>query len=118
VDTFTPKMLRKAITAHPQSSLQDALLLFGLMIAALLLALQYDLFFFINELSGAQRKISLAEAIFLTLLLTASIFVFILRRLRDQRRNIALKTAAEIGGKWSSLARYMARSALWCPEPH
>ena len=35
------------------------------MVVALLLALEYDLFSFIEELSEPQRKISLAEAIFL-----------------------------------------------------
>ena len=96
VDTFTPTMLRKAIAAHPQSSLQDGLLIFGAMVVGLLLALQYDLFFFIDELSVAQRKVSLAEAIFLTLLLAASVIVFIVRRFSDQRRDIALQVAAEI----------------------
>ena len=93
---MTPTMLRRAIVANPHSSLQDALLIFALMTAALLLALQYNLFFFLEELSEAERKISLAEAIFLTLLLTACIFFFILRRLSDQRRDIATKAAAEV----------------------
>jgi diguanylate cyclase (GGDEF)-like protein len=96
VNTFTPRMLGQAIEAHPRASLQDALLLFVLMVAALLLALQYDLFFFIDRLSHAQRQISLAEAIFLTVLLTASLFVFVMRRLSDQRQDSALRTAAEI----------------------
>ncbi|ODR94797.1 hypothetical protein AUC69_03000 [Methyloceanibacter superfactus] len=76
--------------------MQDALLVFCAMIAALLLALQYDLFYFIDALSSAQRKISLAEAIFLTALLAAGIVTFIVRRLSDQRRDIALKVAAEM----------------------
>jgi len=96
VNGFTPKMLGRAITAHPRASLQDALLLLVLMLAALLLAIQYDLFFFIQELSDAQREISLAEAIFLTVLLTASLFVFVVRRLKDQRLDSALRAAAEI----------------------
>ncbi|HUU25134.1 MAG TPA: GGDEF domain-containing protein [Methyloceanibacter sp.] len=96
MNPFTPKMLGRAITAHPRASLQDALLLLVLMLAALLLALQYDLFFFIDRLSQAQLQISLAEAIFLTLLLTASLFVFVLRRLNDQRCDSALRAAAEI----------------------
>lgn len=96
MDTITPKMLREAIAAHPQSSLQDALLVFCAMIVALLLALQYDLFYFIDVLSAAQRKISLAEAIFLTVLLAAGILIFVVRRLSDQRRDIALKIAAEM----------------------
>ena len=95
MNTFTPEMLGRAIAAHPRASLQDALLLFVLMIAGLLLALQYDLFYFIEQLSQAQRKISLAEAIFLTVLLTACIFTFILRRLSDQRRDISFRAAAQ-----------------------
>jgi hypothetical protein len=41
------------IATHPQTSLQDALLMLALMTATLLLALQYDLFYFIQELSDA-----------------------------------------------------------------
>jgi len=96
VDTITPKMLGKMIAAHPRSSLQDALLLLCLMMAALLLAIQYDLFYFIRDLSDSERRISLAEAIFLTLLLMVCISVFVIRRLSDQRTDIALRTAAEI----------------------
>ena len=96
METITPRTLGKVIATHPQSSVQDALLLLALMLAALLLALQYDLFFFIKELSEAERKISLAEGVFLSLLLTASILVFIVRRLSEQKRDVALKVAAEI----------------------
>lgn len=96
MDDFTPQTLAQAIARHPRASLQDALLIFVLMIAALLLALQYDLFYFIENLSQAQRQISIAEAIFLTVLLTACLFTFVLRRLSDQRRDAALKSAAEI----------------------
>jgi diguanylate cyclase (GGDEF)-like protein len=67
-----------------------------LILAALLLAIQYDLFFFIESLSDAQRQISLAEAIFLTALLTACLFVFVLRRLGEERKDVALKAAAEM----------------------
>jgi diguanylate cyclase (GGDEF)-like protein len=96
VDNFTPQTLTKVIARHPRASLQDALLLFVLMLAALLLALQYDLFFFIDQLSDAQRQVSIAEAIFLTVMLTACLFAFVLRRLRDQRSDAALKAAAEV----------------------
>jgi predicted signal transduction protein with EAL and GGDEF domain len=88
-------MLGKAIAAHPRASLQDALLLVCVMLAALLLGLQYDLFYFIERLSAAQRKISLGETIFLSALLAASLIIFTIRRLRDQRRDIAVKSAAE-----------------------
>jgi len=96
VETLTPRTLGKVIAAHPQTSIQDALLMLALMTATLLLALQYDLFYFIQELSDAQRKISLAEAIFLTALLASCIFVFFVRRVSEQRRDLALKVAAEM----------------------
>jgi GGDEF domain-containing protein len=96
VETLTPRTLGKVIAAHPQSSVQDALLLLALLLAALMLALQYDLFFFIKELSDAQREISLAEGVLLSLLLTASILIFIVRRLSEQRRDLSLRAAAEM----------------------
>jgi hypothetical protein len=46
VETITPRSLGKVIATHPQSSFQDALLMLALMISTLLLALQYDLFYF------------------------------------------------------------------------
>lgn len=95
MDNFTPQTLTRAIARHPRASLQDALLIFILMLAALLLALQYNLFFFIDDLSEAQRQITLAEAIFLTVLMSACLFAFIIRRLRDQRDDAALKATAE-----------------------
>ena len=59
------------------------------MVVALLLALEYDLFSFIEELSEPQRKISLAEAIFLTALLGVLIVIFVIRRLHEERRDVA-----------------------------
>ena len=96
MDNFTSQTLAKAIAGHPRASLQDALLIFILMLAALLLALQYDLFYFIESLSQAQRLISLAESVFLTALLTVCLGIFVLRRFGDQRRDAAMKAAAEI----------------------
>jgi diguanylate cyclase (GGDEF)-like protein len=69
--------------------MQDGLLLLGAMIVAVLLALEYDLFSFAEQLTVPQRKITLAEAIFLTLLLAVGIFIFIIRRLREERRDLA-----------------------------
>jgi diguanylate cyclase (GGDEF)-like protein len=50
--------------------------------------LQYDLFWFVSVLSEPQRKISLAEAMFLTVLLALCIFAFVIRRLREERRDV------------------------------
>lgn len=83
------KILIQSIGKHPWSSLQDGLLIAMAMVVALLLALEYDLFSFIEELSEPQRKISLAEAIFLTALLALLIVIFVIRRLHEERRDVA-----------------------------
>ncbi len=93
--TFRLKTLVQTVANHPWSSLQDGLLLAMVMIVATLLALQYNLFRFVAELSEPQRRISLAEAIFLTLLLAACIVAFILRRLYEERRQVSRQVAAE-----------------------
>lgn len=96
MDNITPEMLRNAIAAHPRASLQDALLLFCVMLVALILTLQYDLFYFIERLNTVESRISLAEAIFLTVLLGVCLIVFTLRRIGEQRKDSALKKAAQI----------------------
>lgn len=73
------KTLAQTVRRHPWSSLQDGLLVAMAMLVATLLALQYNLFSFIAELSEPQRKVSLAEAIFLTVLLALCIVAFIIR---------------------------------------
>jgi hypothetical protein len=69
------------------------------MVVALLLALEYDLFSFIEESSEPQRKISLAEAIFLTALLVLLIVTFVVRRLHEERREVArqISTKKQLG---------------------
>ena len=67
--TSGPKSLVRAIIENPWSSVRDGLLLSSVMLVAALLALQYDLFWFVSALSEPQRRISLAEAMFLTILL-------------------------------------------------
>jgi diguanylate cyclase (GGDEF)-like protein len=65
------------------------------MLVAGLLALQYNLFRYVPELSDPRHEISLAEAVFLTVLLAICIFVFILRRLYEERRDTVLQAAAK-----------------------
>jgi diguanylate cyclase (GGDEF)-like protein len=88
VKTSGPKSLVRAIIENPWSSVQDGLLLSSVMLVTTLLALQYDLFWFVSVLSEPQRKISLAEAMFLTVLLALCIFAFVIRRLREERRDV------------------------------
>ena len=85
---FGPKELVRAIIKNPRSSLQDGLLLASVMLVAALLALEFNLFWFISVLSEPQRKISLSEAIFLTTLLALCIFAFVIRRFREERRDV------------------------------
>ena len=89
------KALAQTVTRHPWSSLQDVLLVAMAMLVATLLALQYNLFFFISELSEPHRRISLAEATFLTLLLALCIVAFILRRLYEERRDVVRQVATK-----------------------
>ena len=93
--TSGPKSLVRAIIDNPWSSVQDGLLLSSVMLVAALLALQYDLFWFVSVLSEPQRKISLAEAMFLTILLALCIFAFVIRRLREQRHAIARRVVTK-----------------------
>jgi diguanylate cyclase (GGDEF)-like protein len=88
VKTIGPKALVRAIVTNPWASVQDGLLLASVMLVAALLALEYNLFWFISALSEPQRKISLAEAIFLTTLLALCISAFVIRRLREERHSV------------------------------
>ena len=66
------------------------------MIVAMLLALEYNLFSFSAELSEPQHKISLAEAIFLTVLLALCIVAFVVRRLHEERRDAAHQATTKV----------------------
>lgn len=95
MQTVGPKLLIRAILKNPWSSVQDGLLLSSVMLVATLLALEYDLFSFAGQLSEPQRRITLAEAMFLTVLLALCIFTFALRRLREERRDVARHVATK-----------------------
>lgn len=91
-----PKTLWRAVVNHPWSSAQDALLLVSVMLVATLLALEFDLFNFAGQLTTPQRKITLAEAIFLTILLAFCIFAFAISRLREERREVARRVSTDL----------------------
>ena len=108
--TVRLKALAQTVARHPWSSLQDILLVAMAMLVATLLALQYNLFFFISELSEPHRRISLAEAIFLTFLLAVCIVVFILRRLYEERRDVVRQVATET--RLREFSRQASRNSL------
>jgi diguanylate cyclase (GGDEF)-like protein len=89
VKSTASSSLAQIIADHPRSSLQDAILLLGGMIVAAVLALEYDLFRFGEELTPQERRLTLAELIFLSALLALGIFAFILRRLYEGRTTAA-----------------------------
>jgi diguanylate cyclase (GGDEF)-like protein len=95
VNIVEPKALWRAVVNNPWSSAQDGLLLSSVMLVATLLALEFDLFNFFGQLTEPQRKITLAEAIFLTILLAFCIFAFVIRRLRDERRDVARRVSTD-----------------------
>ncbi len=86
----------RAIARNPRSSAQDLLLLTGAMIGAVLLTLEYELFSFAEQLTVHERKITLEELIFLTVLLAAGIAAFIVRRLREERRDLESQIALSL----------------------
>lgn len=96
MNTVGPKPLWRAIINNPWSSVQDGLLLSSVMLVATLLALEFDLFNFAGQLTAPQRRITLAEAIFLTVLLALCIFAFVIRRLREERRDVARHVSTKI----------------------
>ncbi len=96
VSTNNPTSFLRTVVRHPWSSAQDLVLLSGVMVGAVLLALEYDLFAFAHQLTTPERKLTLAEIIFLTMLLVAGIVLFILRRLREERADHARAFALEL----------------------
>ena len=87
--------LLRSITANPWTSIHDALLGVSVLCVAGLLAIEFDLFRFGEELTAEERRISVAEAIALTVLLAICIAVFIYRRVQEQRSESARRAAVE-----------------------
>jgi diguanylate cyclase (GGDEF)-like protein len=91
-----PNTLLRTIADHPRSSTQDAILIAGAMCVAVLLALEYDLLRFADQLTVREREITLSEVIILTALLGFGIVGFIIRRLREERSDIARRLALDL----------------------
>jgi len=75
----------RSIAANPQGSAQDAVLALSVLATGLLLAIEFDLFHFMDQLTRAERRVTLVEAIALTVLLALCIAVFVVRRYWEGR---------------------------------
>ncbi len=75
------------IAKHPWSSLRDFTVLGAIMLFAVLMAQQYDIFGFIASLADPRREISPAEAVALGCLGALCVWIFISRRFEEQRRD-------------------------------
>ncbi|MEO8421510.1 MAG: GGDEF domain-containing protein [Hyphomicrobium sp.] len=82
----------RSIADHPWTSLQDGFLGLSAMAVAGLLALEYDLFRFAADMTTGERRITLAEAVALTLLLAGCIAAFVHRRLTEQSRDLGKRS--------------------------
>jgi diguanylate cyclase (GGDEF)-like protein len=89
VNTYSSSPLLRSVVRHPWSSTQDLLLLLGVMLGATILALEYELFAFAGQLTVHERRIDIFELMFLTALLVAGIVAFVVRRLHEERRDVA-----------------------------
>jgi diguanylate cyclase (GGDEF)-like protein len=85
-----------AVRQHPWSSAQDAALLSSVLLVGLLLALEYDIALFWDDLDSNQRRLRFEELLILTGLLGLGVFVFILRRMQEERGNLEARLSAEI----------------------
>jgi diguanylate cyclase (GGDEF)-like protein len=104
------KAVARAMNDHPWATLQDVLLVFGAMIGAIILTLEYDLFKFAGELTTPERKITLRELIFLSAVLVTGIVGFIARRLYEARRDA--RSAAQLQAAVQSLRDEASRDPL------
>lgn len=100
----------QSIAAHPGRSAQDAILGTSVLAVAGLLAIEFDLFYFADELTTAERRVSLAEAIALTVLLGFCIAFFIYRRVREHRKDVQRR--AEIDREMQELRDQALRDPL------
>lgn len=74
---------------------QDLLLLLATVLFATLLAWQYQLFASDLDIDPPEKKIDIYEMLLLSALLSGGLLIFSIRRLREQRREAALRAEAE-----------------------
>ncbi len=104
-----PKTVLAAIAEHPWSSLRDVVVLAAIMLFAVLLTQQYDIFGFIRSLAYPRREISPAEAVMLGGMGAACGWVFISRRLKE--------AASDAGGAEFLASEVQALRVLAMQDP-
>jgi diguanylate cyclase (GGDEF)-like protein len=82
---FGPRSLVECITKHPWQSLWDGAVLTSFLTVAVLIALHYDIFTFVAALADPQHDITLAEAALLAAILAICVYIFVARRINEER---------------------------------
>jgi diguanylate cyclase (GGDEF)-like protein len=95
VRRFGPRSLVECIAKHPWQSVRDGVLLTAFMTVAVLIALHYDIFTFIAALAEPDRDISPAEAALLAALFAFCVYVFVARRISEERTDEAYRLQLE-----------------------
>jgi diguanylate cyclase (GGDEF)-like protein len=80
----------RAVAAHPWATFCDLLLIGLVMLGSTIVALEYELFEHVDELTSRERRISIGELIALSGLMLTGIIAFIARRARDTLRDAAV----------------------------
>jgi diguanylate cyclase (GGDEF)-like protein len=88
--------LIRLVRSSPWTSAQDALLISTAMTVAVLLALEYDVVVFWDELGSNQRRLRVEEILALTMFLGLGIYGFVVRRIHEERRGIERRLSAEV----------------------
>jgi len=102
--------LLRSIATNPWSSVQDGVLAVSVLAVGLLLAIEFDLFRFAQDLTLEERRITLLEAIALTLLLAFCIAGFVIRRFQEAQ--LELQRRVEIDVAMRELRDQAMRDAL------
>jgi len=75
--------------------MQDAALISAAMLVSAMLAFEYDMVAFWSDFTPQQRRVRVEEMFVLTGLLGLGIFVFVLRRIREERSDLETRLRAE-----------------------
>jgi GGDEF domain-containing protein len=87
--------LASAVRRHPWASAFDASLVTVAMLVGIILALEYDIISFWDDLTDRQRRLRVEEIALLTVLLAGGLGVFIARRVREARRDFERELRSE-----------------------